>query len=306
MIWQRVRIALLASMVAMAAALPVAPGKVFAGSCGSDCGSAAPGTVVSAPATRTVRVEETVPEQYTTTRTVYRQQRVEEKYTAYRIEHVPVTKTRTVCVYEKVPCQETRTRTVCVKVPCVEERCCTEKHWVCKQVTTCKRKCVDNGHYECKTVECGSKHHKCGKKSCDSCDPCGTCCEACPRTKTVRVWVPNKCWIEEPCTKTVKVCEYRQVKKQVTVCKTERHCENYTVTVCKCVPKQKVETYTCCEEKRIPYEATRCVCKCVPVQEQVTCCRMVKRCVEKQVPACDNCCEQPCERGHKWKKSCCK
>ena len=42
MIWQRVRIALLASMVALAAALPVAPGKAFAGSCGADCGQAAP------------------------------------------------------------------------------------------------------------------------------------------------------------------------------------------------------------------------------------------------------------------------
>ena len=79
MIWQRVRVALLASIVAMAAALPlVNGGKAQAGSCGS-CGSAgsaasstsaAPGTVISGPATRTITVTEMVPENYTTTRTV--------------------------------------------------------------------------------------------------------------------------------------------------------------------------------------------------------------------------------------------
>jgi len=302
MIWQRVRIALLASMVAMAAALPVAPGKAFAGSCGPDCGSAAPCPVVAAPAMRTITVTEMVPEQYVTTRTVYRQQRCEEKYTAYRIERVPETRTRTVCVYEKVPCEETRTRTVCVNVPCVEDRTCMEKHWVCKEVTTHKRKCVDKGHYECRVVECGpSFWDRMSSKKC--CDPCDSCCKpACPRTKTVRCWVPNKCYIDEPCTKTVKCPEYRCVHKQVTVCKKQTHCETYKVTVCKCVPHQKVETYTCCVEHKVPYECTRTVCKCVPCQEQVTCCRMVKKCVEKQVPVCCEPCE-PC--GRKWKKSCC-
>jgi hypothetical protein len=302
MIWQRVRIALLASMVAMAAALPVAPGKAFAESVAPDSGPAAPAPVVSSgPAMRTIRVTECVPENYTTTRTVYRQQRCEEKYTAYRIEHVPETRCRKVTVYDRVPCEETRTRTVCVSVPCVEERCCTEKHWVCKEVTTYKRRCVDNGHWECKCVECNK--HKC-RKSCDSCNPCG--CDTCPQYKTVRVWVPCKQVIEEPCTRTVKCPEYRQVKKQVTVCRKETRCEQYKVTVCKCVPREKEETYTVCVEKRIPFEATRCVCKCVPVQEQVTCCRMVKRCVEKQVPVCEpSCCPEPSCGGHKWRKSGC-
>ena len=47
MIWQRVRVALLASMVTMSMALPIArSGKAHAGSCGSDCG-AAPGQLGS-------------------------------------------------------------------------------------------------------------------------------------------------------------------------------------------------------------------------------------------------------------------
>jgi len=123
MIWQRVRVALLASIVAMAAALPlVNGGKAQAGSCGS-CGSA--GTVVSSTSAARAqlslvrphgpsRSQKWLPENYTTTRTVYRQQRVEEKYTAYKIERVPETRTRNVTVYEKVPVEEgTRTTQPC-------------------------------------------------------------------------------------------------------------------------------------------------------------------------------------------------
>ena len=121
-------------------------------------------------------------------------------------------------------------------------------------------------------------------------DACDSCCESCPPTKTKQVWVPCKVWIEVPCTKIERVCEYRPVEKCVTVCKKETRCENYQVTVYKCVPRCHTETYTVCVEKRVPYEATREVCHCVPHQEQVTCCRMVKRIVQKQVP-CEPC---PC------------
>lgn len=295
MIWQRVRVALLASMVALTAALPVAPGtKAHAG----ECIKTAPAVTTSsaAPAMRTIRVTETVPEYYTTTRTVNKMQQVQEKYTAYRIEKVPETRTRKVTVYEKVCVEENRTRTVCVNVPVCEMRPCQEKHWVCKQVTTMKRTCVDKGHWECKQVECGPslcdrlKRNKCG-------DCCETSCKE-PRYKTVKVWCPNKVWTETPCTKTVKVCEYRTVMKEVKTCKKETRVENYTCKVMKCIPKEKVETYTCCVERKIPVECTRTVCKCVPVQEEVRCCRMVKRCVEKQVPVEDcNPCAKPCKRS---------
>jgi hypothetical protein len=207
-------------------------------------------------------------------------------------------------VYEKVPVCEERTRTICVSVPVCEERTCMEKHWVCKEVTTYKRKCVDKGHYECKVVECKPGLFAKKSKCCDPCDPC--CKPACPKTKEVKCWVPNKCWIEEPCTKKVKCCEYRPVTKTVKTCKKEMRVEKYTVNVCKCVPHVKTETYTCCVEKKTPIECTRTVCKCVPVTEQVTCTRMVKRCVEKQVPACDACdpCAKPCKK--KWfDKGCC-
>src|SRR5262249_55630718 len=203
MYWQRVRVALLASCVAMTAALPVARGEEAAGA-GHAAPPHAPAAAPCAPAMKTICVEECVPEYYTTTRTVYRTEKVCEKYTAYKCVSVPETRTRTCTVYEKVPTVETRTRTFCVSVPCVEKRVCMEKHWVCKEVTTCKKKCVDQGHWECREVPCGKSlfsGHKKGKGGCcDSCNPCDTCCE-CPQTKTKKVWVPCKVWIDEPCTK---------------------------------------------------------------------------------------------------------
>src|SRR5262249_46378042 len=239
MYWQRVRVALLASVVAAAAA----PAVARAGDAPSGAPHhAAPGAVAPAapiaPATRKVCVEEWVPENYTTTRTVYRTEKVCEKSTAYRCVSVPETRTRTCTYYEKVPVCETRTRTFCVSVPCVEQRTCMEKFWVCKQVTTCTKKCIDQGHWECKEVPCGpsfsERFHKSKKRDC--CDPCACACE-CPRTKTVKVWVPCKVWVEEPCTKTVRVCEYRPVTKCVHTCKKEIRHENYQVTVCKSVPR---------------------------------------------------------------------
>ena len=319
MTWQRVRVALLASIVAMTATLPVVRAADAPAPCNScapaacapaPCAPAACAPAPCAPAMKTISVVECVPEYYTTTRTVYRQEKVCEKYTAYKCVSVPETRTRTRTTYEKVPVCETRTRTFCVSVPCTEQRTCMEKFWVCKPVTTCKKKCVDKGHWECREVPCGSSFGSwmgklCSKKK-DCCDPCACCCE-CPKTKTKKVWVPCKVWVEEQCTKMVRVCEHRPVTKCVTTCKKEVRHETYQVTVCKCVPKCHTETYTCCVEKKIPYEATREVCKCVPHQETVTCCRMVKRTVEKQVPACDTCatpCSTKCKK-HKKHKSCC-
>jgi hypothetical protein len=279
MYWQRLRVAVLASCVALTAALPVARAE-------EAHAAAAP----CAPAMKTICVEECVPEHYTTTRTVYRTEKSIEKYTAYKCVSVPETRTRTCTVYEKVPVCETRTRTYCVSVPCVEKRVCMEKHWVCKEVTTCKKKCVDQGHWECREVPCGKSWFS--SKKGGGGDSCDSCCEPCCKTKTKKVWVPCKVWIDEPCTKIEKVCEYRPVEKCVTTCKKETRTENYQVTVYKCVPKCHTETYTVCVQKQVPYEATREVCRCVPHQEQVTCCRMVKRIVQKQVP-CEPCCPCP-------------
>jgi len=149
-------------------------------------------------------------------------------------------------------------------------------------VTTYKKTCVDKGHWECREVEVKPLFAK-KKKCCDPCDPC-SCKEECPKTKTKRCWVANKCWTETPLHQDGQVLRVSAGGEGTSPsARKQSHCETYKVTVCKCVPHQKCETYTCCVEKKIPYEATRCVTKCVPVQEQVNCCRMVKRCVEKQV-----------------------
>jgi hypothetical protein len=293
MIWQRVRVALLASMVTMASALPLA-GKARADHCNSGCPHApAAGPVAPVAPVKTVKVMECVPETYTTTRTVYKQVEVEEKYTAYKCVTVPETQVRKVCTYEKVPCEEVKTRTICHKVPYCADKVCYEKHWVCKQVTCYKKKCVDNGHWECRQVEKKCHHRKKG---------CGDCCDPCPKYKTKKVWVPCKTYVEEPYCKTVRVCEMRPVVKKVTCYKTETRVEHYKVCTYKCVPREREETVTVCVTKKIPYEACRKVCKCVPVQEQVTCTRMVQKCVEKPISDCQPCCETKCETKCKKRK----
>src|SRR5205085_2544322 len=113
------------------------------------------------------------------------------------------------------------------------KRVCMEKHWVCKEVTTCKKKCVDQGHWECREVPCGKSFKKKFGKKGDCCDSCNSCSESCCETKTKKVWVPCKVWIEQPCTKIERVCEYRPVEKCVNTCKKETRHETYQVTVCK-------------------------------------------------------------------------
>jgi hypothetical protein len=281
MIWQHVRVAVLAGGIVAAAGLSARA---------DDC---APAAAAPAPQYRTVCVKEWVPEKYEKTVTVYKKECVQEKYTAYRCETVPETRTRTVTVYEKVPVVEEICKKVCVSVPCVEERTVMEKHWVCKPETRVVRKCVDKGHYECREVPCGPSFKERFHKFLHHNDCCDEGCEPCPRTKTVKVWVPCPVWEEKCVTCMKRVCETRPVTCKVTVCKKEIREERCKVTVCKCVAKQKVENYTVCVTHKIPCEATRTVVKCVPVQEKVTCCRMVCRTVEKQVPVV-TCCEETC------------
>jgi hypothetical protein len=307
MIWQQIRVAVLAGGILAATALTARaqdskPAAAPMPSLKPAPTAATPAPAMAAPAPmasdccgpqyRTVCVNEWVPETYEKTITVMKKECVQEKYTAYRCESVPETRQRTCTVYEKVPEVVERVRHICVKVPVVEERTTMEKHWV--SVPECKvvRKCVDKGHYECKEVPCGpsmhEKMHKWLHKDC-----CEECCEPCPKTKTVKVWVPCPTWEEHTVTCMKKVCEMRPVTCKVTVCKTEMKEEKYSVTVCKTVAKQVVENYTVCVTKQIPYEATRTVVHCVPVQEKVTCTRMVCHKVEKQVPVA-TCCEDAC------------
>jgi hypothetical protein len=293
MIWQHVRVALLAGSIVAATAWtaraedapqPAGPAPVAADPC--------------APQYRTVCVKEWVPENYTTTRTVYTRECKTETYTAYRCECVPETKTRTVTCYKMVPETRVETRKVCEMVPTVEERTVMQTHVVCKPVTEVVRKCVDRGHYECREVPCGpsllDRLKGCFHRHDDCCEPCPPC----PRTKTVRVWVPCPVWEEKTVCRMQRVCESRPVVCKVTVCKPVWKEIQCNVTVCKCVPETKTETYTCMTTRQVPYQATRTVTVCVPHQETVTCCRMVCRTVEKQVPVTE-CCETTtcCKRG---------
>jgi len=274
MIWQRARIALLANVVLAAAAVTARA---------QDC---------CAPATQSVCVTEWVAENFTQTRTVYKTQCVQENYTAYRTQCVAEQRTRVCTVNRMVPEMQTVTRTVCESVPCVETRTVMKQVVTCKPVTTVTRKCVDMGHYECQQVPCRqgclaklkSKHNSC----------CCECC--CVPMKTVRVWCPNKVWVETPCTKMVRCCECVPTTCQVTVCKMVP--KQVTCQVCcyRCVCEQKTECYTVMVPKCVAVQCTRTVAKCVPCQETVTCCRMVPRTVVKQVACCNPCntCCNPC------------
>jgi hypothetical protein len=250
---------------------------------------------------RTVCVTEWVPENYVTTRTVFRTECVQEKYTAYRTECVPETRTRTCVVNRVVPEVREVVRTVCVVVPAVETRTVCKPVVTCKPVTTVTRKCVDMGHYECREVPCRESFvSRCRRHRHDCCEPCP------PPTKTVQVWVPCKVWVEVPCTRMVRTCEMVPTTVQVTVCKMVPKQEVVKVCSYRCVAEQKVETYTVLVTRCVPFEATRTVARCVPVQEQVTCCRMVARTVQKQVPVetccytaeSAGCCHKAKRRGH--------
>src|SRR5262249_26125298 len=157
--------------------------------------------------------------QYETTRTTYRTEWREEKYTAYRTECVPETRTRTYTVNVMKPETRVETRNVIECVPTVEERTVMQTHVTCKPVTVMVSTCGDRGHWECREVEV--KPHLLRRlfhrnNCCDPCDPC--CCKP-VETKTVRCWVPNKCWEQVPVTKMERVCEQRPVTCKVTVYK---------------------------------------------------------------------------------------
>lgn len=293
MIMQRMNFALLAG------AILAVTGSAHAGNHGAPATDCCTPTVSCAPAcptTQKVLVTEWVPEQYKCTKTVYKTECKQETYTAYKTECVPETRTRTVTCYHKVCETVMETRQTCVKVPYVEEKTIMKTCTVCKPVTCMVRKCEDHGHYECQEVPCGpsilDRLKKFGHKS-DCCDPCApVCCEP-VKTKTVKVWVPCKVWVECPVTKMVRTTECHPEVVKVTCCKTEIRCEQVPCTRVKCVPECKTETYTVNVQKCIPYQATRTVSVCVPCQEEVTMTRLVCRKVEKEVPVCATECCKP-------------
>lgn len=310
MLWQRLRLALCSGAVLAAAGLAHAQDKAdraLAVEQGQAQQAAPAPAADCAPQYRTVCVTEWVPEQYQCTRTVYKAECRQETYTAYRCECVPETRTRTCTVYKMV--QETKmvARETCTCVPTYEERTVMQTFVTCKPVTKIVKKCEDHGHWECREVPCGpslsDRIKKCfhRKKDCCECEPC------CVKTKTEKVWVPCKVWVEVPVTCYERVCEQRPVTCKVCTYKLVKNVEQVPVTCCKCVPETKTETYTCMVTRKVPYQATRTVTVCVPVQETVTQTRMVCRVVQKQVPVetccapkccCDSCCTPCCGKKH--------
>lgn len=287
MIWQRPRLTLLASVVLTAAAVsargendtpvPAEGGPAASAPAGDPC----------APAMQSVCVTEWVPQTFTKTVTVHKTVCVPEKFTAYKTVCVPKTCTRVCTVNKMVPVVQNVVRTVCVPTRCVETRTVMKTVVVCKPVTTVKRKCVDMGHYVCKQVP---RRQGCLAKLRNR----RNCCCQCVPMKTVRVWCPNKVWVETPCTKMVRCRQCVPCPVKVTVCKMVP--KQITCRVCcyKCVPQQVKQCYTVMVSKCVPYQCTRMVAKCVPCQKTVTCCRMVPRTVVKEVPCCPPCCTPCC------------
>lgn len=299
MFWQRVRFALLAGVVAAA---------TVSSARADDCCAPAP----CAPTTRTVCVQEWVPEKYQATRTVYKTQCRQETYTAYKCECVPVTKTRCVTVNKMVPECKDVVRNYCVCVPVCTEKTVMQPCWTNQCVTKMVKKCVDKGHYECRCVPCKpslcERIHEACKKHREGC----CYCPPPVKTKMEKCWVPCKVWVECPVTCMQKVCTYKPVTVKCMTYKKEMRQEVCKVTCCKCVAEQRMETYTVLCKKMVPFQATRTVSVCVPCQETVTCCRMVCRTVQKQVSCCETCCTPCCstKKCHKFgglfaKKSCC-
>jgi len=295
MIRQHVRAVLLAGVVVATAAISARA---------NDCSQPAPGAP-GAPQTRTVTVQEWVPEKYETTRTVYTREQRQETYTAYRCETVQEERTRTCTVYHTVNEEKEVCRKVPVRVPCCEERTVMKPCYHYVNENKVVRKCVDKGHWECKEVPCGPSCMDRLKGLCqrhnDCCNDCQPKCEE-ARTKKVRCWVPCPVWEEHTVCCKKRVCEMKPVTCKVNTCKTEWREEKCKVMCCRRVPECKTEKYMACVQKKIPYQACRTVCVCVPKVEKVTCCRMVCHTVQKQVACetpCQNaCCEQSC--GSSW------
>jgi hypothetical protein len=188
---------------------------------------------------------------------------------------------------KKIPVVKTETRKVCRTITVCEDRCVMKKCYQTVQETHCRKHCVRLGHWECRE-SCG--HGLFGGHGHNSCDPC---CAPAPRTH--RVWVHCPEYEERPYTVCRRVCVEVPTTVKVNVCK--QVWEDVTCQVCtyQCVTEQRVEKYTCMVTRQVPCQTTRTVRVCVPYQETVTCCRMVVREKQVQVPVCQpSCCESTC------------
>jgi hypothetical protein len=73
----------------------------------------------------------------------------------------------------------------------------------------------------------------------------------------------------------------------------------------RCVEEKVTQKYTCYETRKVACKATRTVRVCVPYEVEVECCRMVSRCVTRQVPECaSDCCERSRLFGGRHNRGC--
>jgi len=273
MVCQTVRIALLLGAIT---AVAVSPARADAPA--NCCG----------PTTRTIQTYECVPETYTTKRTAYKVVCVPKVVETCKWVCTAEVKERVCTVVKKIPEWKTETRTCCKTIMVNEERTVMKSCYQNVQETIQVKHLVCLGHWECKeyTPLFSGFHHN------DCCDPCAKSC--CTPVKTRKVWV--HCPKYECCPKTVckKVCVQVPTKVCVPTCKKVE--STYQVKVCsyKCVNEQHVEKYTVNCRTQVKAQETIQVRTCVPYEETVTCTRMVRRCVTKEVPCCDPCSSSRC------------
>ncbi len=308
MVRQPVRLALLLGAITALAVSPARANNCCAPACG--------------PTTRTIQVTECVPETYTAKRTVYKVECRTEVVEGFRCETVPVQKERTVVCVKRVPVMKEEVRKVCHTVTVCEEREVCKKVWRNVEETVNRKHLVSLGHWECRE-SCGlfsgglfggHGHGCCGNSCGHSCgNACGDSCgNSCVRTHRVWVYCPQyECCPTKVCR---RVCVEEKCKVKVPVCRTEWREEKVKVCSYQCVTENRVEKYTCCETRKVPCKVERTVRVCVPHEENVTCTRMVRRTVCREVPSapaanacnttcnsscCDSCCRPSlCDRLH--------
>lgn len=271
MVCQTVRLALLVGAIT---AVAVSPARADAPA--NCCG----------PTTRTIQTWECVPETYTVKRTAYKVVCVPKEVETCSWVCTPEVRERVCNVVKKIPVTETQIKKCYKTVMVNEERTVMKTCYKTVQETVMQKHLVSLGHWECREVQPlfgGLLHH-------NDCDPCNksSCntCNSCPRTRKVWVCCPKY----ECCPKTVckKVCVQVPTKVCVPCCK--KICTETPVQVCtfKCVTEKHVEKYTVNVRKQVMTKQTIQVRTCVPYEETVTCTRMVRKCVTREVP-CDSC-----------------
>jgi hypothetical protein len=195
---------------------------------------------------------------------------------------------------------KTEVRKVCRNVTTYEERTVMKTCYKTVQETCMKKELVRLGHWECREVCAsglfggggllgGGHGHGHGH---------GDCCEdqCAPQTRTRRVWVHCPEYCERPVTVCKKVCVQVPQVCRVPVCRQVWEEQKVQVCTYQCVTEQRTEKYTVMVPRQVTYKATRTVRVCVPYEETVTCCRMVRRERQIQVPVTE-CCENPCDRA---------